>query len=70
LAFGNIYINAVVNIPSGHALHLTTQEMVQSRLVHGKISIDNKYSMNISNSVLAGYPAFSVSGIQLDTGYQ
>jgi hypothetical protein len=50
LAFGNIYIKAVVNIPSGHALHLTTQEMVHSRLVHGKISTDNKYSMNISNS--------------------
>jgi hypothetical protein len=50
LTFGNIDIIAMVNFPSGYALHLTTQEMVTVASYIGKISTDKKYSMSISNS--------------------
>jgi hypothetical protein len=51
LAFGNIYIIAMENFLSGHALHLTTQEMVTVASYIGKFSTDKKYPMPISNSV-------------------
>jgi hypothetical protein len=53
LAFENIYIIAMVNFLSDHALHLTTQEMVTVASYIGKISTDKKYPMTISNSVTA-----------------
>jgi hypothetical protein len=49
--FRKIYINAMVNFLSGHALHLTSQEMVTMASYIGKISTDKKYPMTISNSV-------------------
>jgi hypothetical protein len=52
LAFGNIYIIAMENFLSGHALHLTTQEMVAVASYIGKFSTDKKYPMPISNSVV------------------
>jgi hypothetical protein len=45
----------MVNFPSGHALHLTTQEMVTVASYIGKISTDKKYPMSISNSVQYEY---------------
>jgi hypothetical protein len=52
LAFGNIYIIAMENFLSGHALYLTTQEMVTVASYIGKFSTDKKYPMPISNSVV------------------
>jgi hypothetical protein len=43
LTFGNIDIIALVNFPSGHALHLTTQEIVTMASYIGKISTEKKY---------------------------
>jgi hypothetical protein len=54
LTFGNIYILAMVDFPSGHALHLTTQEIVTVASYIGKISTDKKYPMSISNSAIDG----------------